>query len=80
MLIPLTNVYGKNTFGVSASTIWVVERDQNNPIITRVVTTMNGPKGLVAYEVMETPEEVIELIAQAAGKPVPSLAGLPASG
>lgn len=77
MLIPLTNVYGGHTFGLTAAIIWIVERDAQNPLTTRVITTIAGPKGFNAYEVKETPEEVISLVAQAAGKPVPSLNGSP---
>jgi uncharacterized protein YlzI (FlbEa/FlbD family) len=72
VLIPLTNANGKHTFGLNASSIWVVERDAANPLTTRVITTMMGKNGLVAYDVMESPEQVIELTNLAAGAP-PSL-------
>jgi hypothetical protein len=73
MLIPLTSVQGKHIFGLSAAIIWCVERNPQNPLSTRVITTMSDGKNMMAYEVWESPEEVVMLVAQAAGKPVPKL-------
>lgn len=79
MLIPITNLHTKCVIGILAQAIFVVERDPVNPLITKLVTTMNSAKGLLTYEIMETPEEVIDLVAQAAGKTVPVLNVMPAA-
>lgn len=79
MLIPVTNINSKQVMGIAAATIWVVERNVQNMLTTRLVTTMNSREGLVTYEIMETPEEVIAMVAQAAGKAVPTLNAQPAT-
>lgn len=68
MLIKLTNAISKDVYAISAGIIWIAERTLDNKLITRVVTTINGPKGLLAYDVMESPEEICDLIAQTYGK------------
>jgi hypothetical protein len=73
MLIPLTSTQGRRVFGLSANLIWCVEQDAQNPLITKVVTTMSNGKNMIGYEVWETPEQVIALIAQAANRPAPRL-------
>lgn len=73
MLIPLTNAFNKQTFGLSHQVIWAVERSPDNVLITKAITSMNSPKGLLSFDVMESPEEIIEMIAKAEGREVPAM-------
>lgn len=68
MLITVTHSISKHKFAIAAHLILIVERDNANPVETRMITSMTNGKGNIAYPIMETPEEVADMLARLAGK------------
>jgi hypothetical protein len=64
-LVKLTNSFTKTVFALNTNLILIAEREAENKLLTRVITQLRGDDGkMVAYSVMESPEEVADLIAK----------------
>lgn len=76
MMIRLTD---RNGLGIvlGHQTILVAHRDPATKTVTHVITGISGPRGLMAYEVTESPEQVALMINAAEKSDIqPSLLGL----
>ena len=62
MLIKLTTPGSKISFYIEHSLCLVVQRNPSNPLITQLMTSLQTPKGMAVYEVMETPEFIADSI------------------
>lgn len=69
MLIKLQNAVTGHDVFLEANLVWLITRNVN-PLITDVHTTIAGPKGFMAFQVKESPQEVSNLIVAAqTGRP-----------
>lgn len=62
MMLTVTNAVTKQCIGVNINIILVCERDAGNPLEVKLITSLNTGKGLQTYPIVETPEEVAEMI------------------
>lgn len=68
-MVKLTNSFTKTVFALNTNLIMIAEREAGNNLLTRVITQLRDDKGqMVAYSVMESPEEVADLIAKTLGR------------
>lgn len=65
MLICVTNSKTKQVMAIKTDFIFVVERSIKNALETILISTMNGPNGLMAYSILESPEECMAMVASA---------------
>lgn len=68
MLINLTFAHNKSEFWIKADHIRSAERSQSNQLLTVVSTMLMTPQGPVAYEVLESPQEVADRVNKALEK------------
>lgn len=62
MMIQLTFAQTKKVFCIRADMVMVVERTNDNILVTNVMTNLMTQKGPLIYQVLEQPETVRELV------------------
>lgn len=77
-LVTFTGAKDKTSIAIQHNLVMLVGKSQGG-IITSVQTGIMTPGGPITLEVMESVEEVVELVAAAAGRAVAPTASKPAS-
>jgi len=75
-LVLFTGVIGKTPLAVESTLILFVSKGQGG-LCTKIQTGIQTPQGMMGFEVMETVEEVVELVRSANGQPPGGLADKP---